>query len=263
MLEYPLDKITVQVDVTNPGEFFACCGLLELANRLSAGALGWFEGAQFCIVPQDPSDPISVIDILWSLVNVKVDRLSEESISPLTLNQPIDMRLNWWLLPDEKGTNKLKTWAGNQKSLKMFCKWQVPLRNILSKGESDLDRLYHATCYEQGPYGFDSHTGWNALSIGFSFNEHNQYRKLPTRPAVEMLAAVGLQRFSPPITQRNDAAYVSFASWNVPLCPMVASLATVGILPCITSEKLEARIVKRGSYKGLDTAVPQGGNLNA
>ena len=27
--------IRIRVDATNPGQFFACCGLLELASRLS------------------------------------------------------------------------------------------------------------------------------------------------------------------------------------------------------------------------------------
>jgi CRISPR-associated protein Csb3 len=35
--------ISVNVDVTNPGQFFACCGLLELADRLWPGAEGWFD----------------------------------------------------------------------------------------------------------------------------------------------------------------------------------------------------------------------------
>jgi CRISPR-associated protein Csx14 len=33
----------VNVDVTNPGQFFACCGLLELVDRLWPGPEGWFE----------------------------------------------------------------------------------------------------------------------------------------------------------------------------------------------------------------------------
>ena len=36
--------IRVNVDPTNPGQFFACCGLLELADRLWPGAEGWFAG---------------------------------------------------------------------------------------------------------------------------------------------------------------------------------------------------------------------------
>ena len=36
----PIPSITVAVDPTNPGHFFACCGLLELADRLWPGAEG-------------------------------------------------------------------------------------------------------------------------------------------------------------------------------------------------------------------------------
>ena len=35
-------EFSVAVDPTNPGQFFACCGLLELADRLWPGAEGWF-----------------------------------------------------------------------------------------------------------------------------------------------------------------------------------------------------------------------------
>ena len=42
-------NIQIPVDLTNPGQFFACCGLLELADRLWPGAEGWFEKRLFCI----------------------------------------------------------------------------------------------------------------------------------------------------------------------------------------------------------------------
>jgi CRISPR-associated protein Csb3 len=35
-------QITMNADVTNPGQFFACCGLLELAHRLWPGTEAWF-----------------------------------------------------------------------------------------------------------------------------------------------------------------------------------------------------------------------------
>src|SRR5205814_1060536 len=42
-------SIHVPVDPTNPGQFFACCGLLELADRLWPGSEGWFSNEQFCV----------------------------------------------------------------------------------------------------------------------------------------------------------------------------------------------------------------------
>jgi CRISPR-associated protein Csb3 len=37
-----MSTITVNVNVTNPGQFLACCGLLELADRLWPGTEAWF-----------------------------------------------------------------------------------------------------------------------------------------------------------------------------------------------------------------------------
>jgi hypothetical protein len=38
------------VDLTNPGQFFACCGLLEFADRLWPGAEGWFDSMDQFVV---------------------------------------------------------------------------------------------------------------------------------------------------------------------------------------------------------------------
>ncbi len=42
-------NITIPVDLTNPGQFFACCGLLELADRLwpAADVIGGFSAPRF------------------------------------------------------------------------------------------------------------------------------------------------------------------------------------------------------------------------
>ncbi|MEO8166219.1 MAG: type I-U CRISPR-associated protein Cas8c [Betaproteobacteria bacterium] len=48
-MKTPEPNIQVPVDLTNPGQFFACCGLLELADRLWPAAEGWFERQSFCV----------------------------------------------------------------------------------------------------------------------------------------------------------------------------------------------------------------------
>jgi CRISPR-associated protein Csb3 len=40
-------SLLIPVDPTNPGQFFACCGLLELTDRLRGPAEGWFDRGQF------------------------------------------------------------------------------------------------------------------------------------------------------------------------------------------------------------------------
>ena len=67
-MTYPEPSITVKVDLTNPGQFFACCGLLELADRLWPGAEGWFEGDQFHIAC------VGTLDELMEEVGVDVTR---------------------------------------------------------------------------------------------------------------------------------------------------------------------------------------------
>ena len=52
-------NITIPVDLTNPGQFFACCGLLELADRLWPRAEGWFEKRGFCIHTVDRTRTLS------------------------------------------------------------------------------------------------------------------------------------------------------------------------------------------------------------
>ena len=250
MLMHQTPKIVLQVDLTNPGEFFACCGLLELADRRNSGAEGWFSDGKFSVAPCDPSEEMSINDLLWSLANVTVEPESNSTTSPLLLADPLPRRLDWWLLPSGE-KSALKTWAGHQSSLKMFRKWQEPLKEILHMENPDSDWLFRETCRVQGPYGFDSGVGWNALSVGFSLNEHARYQKLPTRPALEMLGAIGIQRFFPEI--------VLYSPWSVPLRPSVARLAALGQLPQASMERLEAKFTNRGSYKGLDSAtIPTG-----
>jgi CRISPR-associated protein Csx14 len=38
----PDPDLTLAVTPRNPGQFFACCGVLELASRLWPGSEGWF-----------------------------------------------------------------------------------------------------------------------------------------------------------------------------------------------------------------------------
>ena len=46
--------VSIHVDATNPGQFFACCGLIELAERLwGKGLLGWFAEQRFFVERQD------------------------------------------------------------------------------------------------------------------------------------------------------------------------------------------------------------------
>jgi len=103
-------SITIKVDVTNPGQFFACCGLLELADRLWPGAEGWFD-SEFRIACPGASNVLFDELAQASLEQVDPD---DEMASPLRLSAPFDFALNWWT--DELTNGKqLKVWAGSMR----------------------------------------------------------------------------------------------------------------------------------------------------
>lgn len=136
----PKPNIRVSVDVTNPGQFFACCGLLELADRLWRGAEGWFEDQAFCIACDgtllDLLSKLATAQINSSLSDQELQRLGtllsaeKASLTPteveekdrlremwkkerLHLSMPFDLWIDWWL-DDETGAAGMKTWAAKQ-----------------------------------------------------------------------------------------------------------------------------------------------------
>ena len=244
--------IEIQVDVTIPAEFFACCGLLELANRLSSGAEGWFDNDKFYVAFSGPSSSVTIHEALWSVINARVERNSDDKVAPLTLGEPLNMRLSWWLRADGGSNRVLKTWAAHASSLQMFLKWEDPVKEVLEFEDPNPTTLFQRQTLLQGPYGFDSKFGWDALSVGFSLNEHRQYKDSQARPVIEILGAIGLQRFTPDIDISNGI--VRYATWNVPLPPSIACLAAMGKLPHATLMKMETETTSRGSFKGLATA---------
>jgi len=58
MNQIPAPEIAIPVDPVNPGQFFACCGLLELADRLWPGVEAWFESGRpaFCLAWQSAGE---------------------------------------------------------------------------------------------------------------------------------------------------------------------------------------------------------------
>jgi CRISPR-associated protein Csb3 len=141
-MSYPEPNITVNVDITNPGQFFACCGLLELADRLWPGAEGWFNavGSEFHIASEGELDELvnafKIADIssslsinqrkrLATLLSVAKSSLTTEDLDEkkqlqaawraerLCVSPPFSLWLDWWR-DDHGNRTELKTWAAKQ-----------------------------------------------------------------------------------------------------------------------------------------------------
>lgn len=131
----------ISVDPANPGQFFACCGLLELASRLWAGAEGCFgsDDTEFVLTAYDQNadvrEPIrklvaarlsgglpSSLECERQELETKKRQLVKRGKQlskaekqrrddlgkllregPVFIGQPFDYVLDWWLNEKEKG----------------------------------------------------------------------------------------------------------------------------------------------------------------
>jgi CRISPR-associated protein Csb3 len=154
-MTHPEPTCIFQVDARNTGQFFACCGLLELAHRLWPGAEGWFstDATRFNVLASAAdADPLTCIvkklaetgiegelskkerEELDELESKKRKLAKEGGALPnhdderrsslgkrrregaLTLHDPFGLRVAWW---QEEGDDIPKTFAGKQEVLRM------------------------------------------------------------------------------------------------------------------------------------------------
>lgn len=265
----------IPVDLTNPGQFLACCGLLELADRLCPGAEGWFEGNSFCIAASGASfvatmQAVADSNVANTMTPSQIARLSElsnvkkqersdaleeekralESLrrdSPIVLTGKIGFRIDWFC--DEfAGGSRFKTWAGQQSVLDIAQAMHGGIRNHV-EAETGIWTSIRGIGL---PFNFDSDLGGqgSALDIGFSFDPlaGSEITRIEgsCRPALELLAFIGLQRFRPrEIARQNRFVYVA---WSMPLGPLVAACAVSQALPVTDARIYEFRLLDRTRY---------------
>lgn len=279
--------IRINMDPTNPGQFFACCGLLELADRLcKGGAEGWFRGQDFCIACEETAQELlrqlAQCEIKSSLSDQQVKRLGtllsankskltradveeKEQLRELWERErlhfckPFDLWLDWWW-DDRTGGKRLKTWAAKQFVLMITRAMQMPLR-AAAWIESPTDGcLARSVTADALPFYFDSGLSGqgSALDAGFSFDALGF--KMPFRPLLELAAFVGLQRFRP--TQVSGDRLFLFSLWSTPLPPSVAAAAACGALGPNGTRQYEFRLLNRSQYmKAFLPAQPYRGDL--
>jgi CRISPR-associated protein Csx14 len=259
-------SFSVNVDPTNPGQFFACCGLLELADRLWPGAEGWFADGQFHVTCG--GDMPALLGALATASFTQIEKLENglvvrPIISPLRLSfngGAWHFTLDGWMTvgiaragPEKGNVTALANppwnfWSGQQTPLRI---WE-PVRDAIAGLLPHLKKTQLVDLFDQrqfltGRFGFDPGPAWNALDVGFSPNE--QGIAVESSPAVELLAAVGLQRFRPRMGDTRD--WFIYATWGVPLPPGVACAAACAVVRFDPSVCYCGRVVSRGQYAAL------------
>lgn len=222
-------SIRINVDLTNPGQFFACCGVLELADRLWGNVQGCFEGREFCLTVGNLSDAIK------SITSARLIQLDPENdtSSAILIEQPFrPLRLDWWH-DDRSGGKELKVWAGTMESVRIARAMQNAMRSeqfltpdLFNVGVIAFDPENAEKKVE--PYYFDARRGPNAHSRDVGFSPNDLQMTTTAFPAVELLCLVGLQRCLPAKTRRRRV--YDYFTWASPLQPELLPAVVTGEL---------------------------------
>lgn len=263
MKAFPTPAISVNVDVTNPGQFFACCGLLELADRLWPGAEGWFQDEKFHLNCEGSLTPL--LRWLSEVTAESVTTLDNTSIQIKPLIAPLrfhigspfahSITVDYWAkirlergIPVVVANQPWNFWSGHQTPLRIWKSLQSSLAIQLNEISSEAcTNLFRHRVFQKGRFGFDPGPSWNTLDVGFSPNE--QCMPVYSSPAVELLSVIGMQRFRPN-TQKKNSDF-EYYTWSKPLCPIVAAIALTGNLELPKAKRFLGCIISRGQYAAL------------
>ncbi len=229
----PTPTATLDVNSTNPGHFFACCGLFELAAcpAVSPDALAWFE--------EDPATrqwrfhlsntpPLGIL--LEKITGAEITALDPDdaTASPIMIGPPFNVRVDWWKTADTK-TSALKVWAGTMEAPRITRAMQKAVRP--EEGEKLLFDLRIAYAPDDPtkkvePFYFDANRGPNsdARDVGFSTNDLSL--ETLAAPAVEFLTLVGLQRAIP---QPAGDRLFDYHLWQTPVPIALLAAAANGL----------------------------------
>jgi len=229
----PTPNITIPVDLTNPGQFFACCGLLELADRLWPGAEGWFDVDLFHV--QCNSDLAHLVHEVAHAELIPLDP-EDATASPMLLKLlNAELRLDWWH-DDRSGGREMKVWAGSMESVGIARSMQNAMK----------DKAFHTTdllnigmvvrdvekpSNKKEPFYFDARRAMNAHSRDIGFSPNDLQLTTIAYPAVEFLCLVGLQRTLPAST--GVSRVFDYSTWCAPMVPVLIPVATAGMIPHI------------------------------
>jgi CRISPR-associated protein Csx14 len=249
MRRVPENNLQIRLDPLNPGQFFACCGLFELLSMEAPGLLSCFalepnrpRVARFCVQAAQGPEQLGIV--LGRLRDATVAFPNEEiepSVRPAVIAyDKREVTIDWWLDEFREKTTSIKCWAGQVTTRRLFQELR-PLLDI----ESACEDLFERPALTSSLFGVDPRSAWNTLDLGFSPNEHKVASTI--FPAVEVLAAIGLQYFRPDSSKRSAVRY---SLWKDPLPASIARLAFCAPWDGMAVDDLVFEICKRGqSYK--------------
>lgn len=244
--------IRIPVDPANPGHFFACCGLFELADRLWRGAEAWFADGGFMLRSEGGSNGLTKLLRAFKEAQAaaltsaacdedpETDHAGDDKAEPLELRECFGLHLDWW------ADKSLKPWAGSMNARLIFAAMTQAINEASDDPFGDCHVVYdaeHQANKSRGgrrrskrePFYFDARRGASAKAIDTGFAPDALSMTTTTCPAVEALSLVGLQRFRPMPT--NGPRVFDYWTWLTPLPTILAAVAACGLLPAVSGTR--------------------------
>jgi len=243
----PEPTIRIPVDLTNPGQFFACCGLLELASRMDEHALSWFANGSVFNLSGSIEDlivgfrnaqyrQVELDDSALRLRNGKTPK-DPSTVNPveITPRGATSLTLDWWLRPHEH--NGLKLWSGSNRLIAL-------VEDVFTaiKQRQDDARVLLTTSFQlpRQPFFYAAARPLHEREFGVSMDKIG--REFEHLPYVELLALIGLQRFRPSLIARQRFRYFS---WAIPIPAEIACAVIAGAVESLSDECFEFPVINR------------------
>ncbi len=234
-------ELRIPLDPCNPGQFYACCGLIELfelsgTQTLSKFVVNWHSPRQATFILESSSSP-DLLGVFNLLRNPDIyEYVSRQKMRDRNRKQQSDkegeqtddgdkapalrlhvkgriFEIDWWLDVFRQKVSPLKLWPGRATTQTVM----TTLIRALPARISQYDLFDTSGAYVKGRFGIDPRSSWEALDQGYS--PHAQNENVLTYVVVELLGAVGLQGFRPRIVSRGVYGY---SAWACPIPPQVA-----------------------------------------
>ena len=230
---------SVPVDLTNPGQVFACLGFLEAAEVLLGNAAGGFvwrdpgrprfrlaarggddpvrrvlrfldEAAVTCVAPAGSPRPIDK----WK-VRAEEDaagtfpcRYTGTDVLPARLRDRTGacITIDHWGDQGRAGRDRIKFWAGMQGKPGARLA-QEALDLVGGRAADSADDPFSLSAAQSGSFRFDWRRDYVPIDTGFSPYKHRSTLTMQGYPVVELLAAIGLTHARPVRRTRLEYRY--------------------------------------------------------
>lgn len=280
-----MGTVSIPVDIANPGQVFACLGLLEAADLLCGSAEGcfnWAETPYFELKTLNANNPIEkVIEFLITAeitaIAPKVVGLNDKfgivtcqqgntspssepkpSVLPLELfdNQGNRIRVSHWAESNENGLDNVKFWggaAGYSAAARMRDLQQAFLSIPEHLRADAINNPFNISAQLSNGFRLEMRRDYTAIDVGFGPNDHKSMHVVGY-PLVEMLAVIGLENARPKRINRFEYRY---AVWGHFLPPILArpALGTEGCNFSLRHFVMHLALANRGGDRSISFTI--------